>query len=117
MALIDELMASERRLALGSGPEYDATLAEEALVIVPGMVLDRGTCIDAMNASPGWDEVALDDVRLLESGEIATVVYTFTGVRGDDRYRAVLSSTYRLSDGRLLLHQQTPEPSRAGAKA
>src|SRR5690606_14936145 len=40
MALIDELMASEHRLALGSGPEYEATLAEEALVIVPGMVLD-----------------------------------------------------------------------------
>lgn len=111
MALIDELMASEHRLALGSGPEYEATLAEEALVIVPGMVLDARACIDAMNASPGWDRVELTDARLLEADGVATVVYTFSGVRGEDRYRAVLSSTYRLGDRRLILHQQTPDPS------
>lgn len=64
MGLRDELLKIEHRLAVGGGDEYREVLADDALVIVPGAVLDKS---------------------------------------------AALSSTYRLPDQKLLLHQQTPE--------
>jgi hypothetical protein len=112
MTIADELMASERRLAHGRGREYAVTLTHDALVVVPGAVLDRTACIAAMDASPGWDEAHLDEPRLVAAGEVATVVYEFRGRRGGDWYVATLASTYRrTADGwRLALHQQTPRP-------
>lgn len=112
MTTADELMTSERRLAHGRGREYADTLTHDALVVVPGAVLDRAACIAAMDASPGWDEVDMGDPRLVADGDIATVVYEFRGRRGESRYAATLASTYRrTADGwRLALHQQTPLP-------
>lgn len=110
--LTTELMTLEERLAHGSGPDYAALLDDAALVVVPGAVLDKAQCVEAMNASPGWDETSFEDVRLVEGPQTATVVYTFTGRRGDDTYTATLASTYApTGEGpRLLLHQQTPHP-------
>ncbi|WP_168800401.1 MULTISPECIES: nuclear transport factor 2 family protein [Cellulomonas] len=112
MTLADELMASERRLAHGRGAEYAESLTDDALVVVPGAVLDRDACVAAMDASEGWDDVELGDPRLVASGDVATVVYPFRGRRGTWTYRATLASTYRRTDAgwRLALHQQTPEP-------
>lgn len=110
MGLGDELMAIERRLAEGGGDEYREVLDDDAIVIIPGAVLDKGACVAAMDESPGWDRIDLGDPRLLEGDGSATVVYAFTGVRGDSTYRATLASTYRLPQRTLLLHQQTPEP-------
>jgi hypothetical protein len=111
MGLVDELMHIENRLATGGGAEYREVLADDALVIVPGAVLDKTACVAAMDSSPGWDEVRLDDARLVEGAETATAVYRFFGRRGDAEYRATLASTYRLPQRELLLHQQTPDPS------
>ncbi|WP_075740777.1 MULTISPECIES: nuclear transport factor 2 family protein [Actinoalloteichus] len=110
MTVLQELLAVERRLAHGSGEDYAAVLHEDALVIVPGAVLDKAQCIDAMNSSPGWDETSFTDERLVETEHTATVVYTFAGRRGASTYTATLASTYlRHGDGgRLLVHQQTP---------
>jgi hypothetical protein len=109
MSLRDDLMATERRLANGSGADYEEVLTDDAVVIVPGAVLDKAQCVAAMNDSPGWDAVELGNPRMIEGGGIATVVYDFTGDRGDTTYSAVLSSSYRLDVGRLYLHQQTPK--------
>ncbi len=106
-------MEIERTLATGRGDEYRAVLADDALVVVPGSVLTKGECIDAMDASPGWTEVELGEPRLVESPSTVTVVYTFTGTRaGEPPYTAILASTYVRADGwRLLLHQHTPLPA------
>jgi ketosteroid isomerase-like protein len=104
-------MASEKQLASGDGATYRRVLTEDALVVVPGMVLDTEACVRAMDASPGWDTVSFTDPHLVPVGDgAAAVVYTFDGVRSGTRYRAVLTSTYVLRDGvpRLALHQQTP---------
>lgn len=102
-------MEIEDRLARGRGNEYREVLAEEALVIAPGAVLDKAGCVAAMDSSPGWDDVALADARLIESQGYASVVHRFEGVRGSTTYSATLSSTYRMPARELLLHQQTPD--------
>jgi hypothetical protein len=108
--LLDELLPLERALAAGGGDAYRARLAADAILVVPGQVLDRDGAIAAMDASPGWDAFAMEDARALALGDDAGVLtYTFTGRRGDLQYRAVLASTYRREDGwRLVFHQQTP---------
>ncbi|MPV36965.1 DUF4440 domain-containing protein [Georgenia subflava] len=111
MLTLEKLMDSERELATGNGDTYRRIMTDEALFVLPGMVLDAEECARAMDSSPGWDEVVLDDARLLPLEEdCAAVVYSFTGLRGEDRYRAWLSSIYVERDGvpRLVLHQQTP---------
>ncbi|MEP7762898.1 nuclear transport factor 2 family protein [Sanguibacter sp. 25GB23B1] len=109
MSIVDDLMSSERRLATGAGTDYDAVLHDDALVIVPGAVLDKQECVAAMDASPGWDSVDLREPRLLRTAETATVVYSFIGQRGSTTYEATLASTYVRQDDtwRLLVHQQT----------
>ncbi|MEU4016449.1 hypothetical protein AB0E56_14405 [Microbacterium sp. NPDC028030] len=109
MTLLEELMQIEHRLAGGRGDVYRDVLADDALVIVPGAVLGKGECVAAMDASSGWDSVVLEAPRLIESAGFASVVYRFTGERGETAYSAVLASTYRLPDRRLVLHQQTPD--------
>ncbi|MBD8079009.1 nuclear transport factor 2 family protein [Cellulosimicrobium arenosum] len=106
---VDELMTIERRLAQGKGTDYEQVLRDDALVVVPGAVLDKAACVAAMDDSPGWDEVDLGPPRLVLSQDTATVVYAFRGRRGESRYRATLASTY-VHDGdrwRLLVHQHT----------
>jgi hypothetical protein len=112
MGVVDELMVIESDLARGRGAEYERTLHDDALVVVPGAVLTRDECVRAMDASPGWDTVDLGEPRLVQSMSTVTLVYPFVGTRGSDTYRATLSSTYtRDAKGRwrLLLHQQTPQ--------
>jgi hypothetical protein len=109
MALIDELMQIERRLASGGGDVYREVLTEDALVIVPGAVLDADACAAAMDESAGWDSFTVDSERIIESPDVAVVVYRFHGVRAETDYTAVLASSYRLPERRLFLHQQTPE--------
>lgn len=117
MSVADELMDIERGLAQGAGEAYARTLSDDAVVVVPGAVLDKAACVAAIDGSPGWDEVELGDPQLLESGATATVVYPFRGVRGRETVRATLSSTYRRDEAggwRLVLHQQTPEQALPG---
>ena len=52
----DSIWAIERELAAGRGDVYDRHLAAEAIVVVPGMTLDKRATVEAMDASPGWDE-------------------------------------------------------------
>ena len=112
MSLKDHLLGIERELSGGSGDAYRRHLTEDALVIVPpGQTLDRETTVAAMDESPGWDEVSLEDARLLTLGEQAAIItYTFTGRRGENRYAAVMTSAYgqRGDEWKLVLHQQTP---------
>jgi hypothetical protein len=109
MALSDELMQIEYRLATGRGAVYSEILADDALVVVPGAILDKAACVAAMDESPGWDEVLLESPQVVESRDFASVIYRFTGVRGDWTYRATLVSSYRLPQRTLVLHQQTPD--------
>jgi hypothetical protein len=111
-ALLEELVGIERELATGDGDAYRRHLADPAVVIVPGDLLDREDTVAAMDASPGWDEFTIEDERLLAlAADAAVLTYRFRARRGEISYEAVLSSAYgRRPDGSwdLVLHQQTP---------
>jgi hypothetical protein len=112
MDLKDTLLRIEHELAHGSGAEYDRHLDDGAAVIVPGQALDKDATVQAIEASPGWDELTIDDARLLETGEGgAALTYRFSGRRGTDfSYEALMTSVYarRGDEWKLVLHQQTP---------
>ncbi len=110
MSTTETLIAIDRRLAAGRGADYDEILHEDAVVIVPGAILDKAACVAAMDDSPGWDAFEIEDVRTLETAATTTIVYSFSGRRGTTDYRATLASTYVAEDAgwRLLLHQHTP---------
>lgn len=112
MELQETLLAYERDLSRGDGDVYRRLLTDDAVVIVPGMTLDKEQTAEAIDESPGWDTVDMTDVQLLRpNGETAVLTYRFSGRRGEQfTYEAQLSSVYvRGGDGwRLLLHQQTP---------
>ena len=112
MDLKSKLLEIEHQLADGGGDDYELHLDERAVVIVPGQALDKRATVEAMRASAGWSELALEDVALLElSDDSAALTYRFDGRRGEDfSYSALMSSVYvrRPDAWRLVLHQQTP---------
>ncbi len=106
------LVDLEHRLARGGAEEYREHLAEEAIVIVPEMALDKAGTVRAMEESEGWDRISIQDPAVRELGEGAAVItYRFSGRRaGGFAYEALMSSVYAQGeDGgwRLVLHQQT----------
>jgi hypothetical protein len=112
-AVYEQLMVIEEQLADGSGDAYRRHLADDAVVVVPGAVLDRDACAAAMDASPGWDEREITDVRTTSvSPGGAMLTYRWRSRRGEEVYAAVMSSVYVRRDDawQLILHQQTPEP-------
>jgi hypothetical protein len=113
----EQLLRIEHELARGDGATYERHLAEGAIVVVPGDVLDRAATVEAMDASEGWDEVSIGEEAVRELGpDVALLTYLFRGRRGQDRYAATLSSAY-VRDGegcwKLAFHQQTPHPEGA----
>jgi uncharacterized protein (TIGR02246 family) len=113
-----ELEALERRgwEAL-SGPDgaafYADVMADDGLMVFPGMVLDKERTLRAIRGEAPWAEFELSDVRVIESTPgAATVVYRAVARRGKFVYRANMSTAYARRDGRwqLVLHQQTPTP-------
>ncbi len=111
--LHDELLRIEHELGAGPGDAYRRHLADDAVVVVPGAVLDREACAAAIDESPGWEEREISDARTIElAPDSAVLTYRWRSRRGATTYRAVMSSVYARRDGqwRLVLHQQTPEP-------
>jgi Domain of unknown function (DUF4440) len=111
-ARIETLLAIERELAEGDGTTYRRRLSDDAVVVVPGRVLDKPGTVAAMDDSPGWDELSFENGRMRVLDEDAAIVtYRFSGRRGYEEYEAVLSSTYVREHGgewELAFHQQTP---------
>ena len=112
----EQLLRIEHELARGDGATYEQHLAEQALLVIPGDTLDRAAAVEAVDASPGWDEVSIGEEAVRGLGPDAVLLtYRFRGRRGQDHYAATLSSAY-VRDGegcwKLAFHQQTPHPER-----
>ncbi len=105
------LLSIERELVDGTAEQYEARLAEDALIIVPGQVLDKPGVIAVIADNSPWDEYEFADERVIEYDDTVVVSYRFDGRRGDERYEALLTSVYvsfDQSEWLLALHQQTP---------
>jgi uncharacterized protein (TIGR02246 family) len=119
MAMTSEVEDLERRgwEAL-SGPDgatfYADLMADAGLMVFPGLTLDKGATIRAIAGARPWSWFRLEDVRVIAGGDTAVVTYGATSQReGEDEYRARMSSVYARVDGRwrLVLHQQSPDPT------
>lgn len=97
----------------GSGADfYEALMAEDGLmVLVGGMVLTRDEVIDSLKEAEPWARYDITGQQLIPIDEhCATLVYRASALRpGEDTFRAIMASTYRLVRGqlRLMLYQQT----------
>jgi endonuclease/exonuclease/phosphatase (EEP) superfamily protein YafD len=98
---------------------YDRLMTADAVMILPGMVLDREAVLSSWDGVPGWREFQLAEESCTEwRPGVVALTYHATARRADQPapYRATMTSVY-LRDGedwRLALHQQTPDPP-AGA--
>jgi uncharacterized protein (TIGR02246 family) len=112
----NEIEELERRgWAALSGPDgaafYQDAMAEEGLMVFPGMVMDKATAIATIREVQPWSIFELSDVRITGDDNAALVTYRAKAQRaGEPEYEAVMSSVYVRRDGRwrLLLHQQSP---------
>jgi uncharacterized protein DUF4440 len=112
----DDLRSLEQRgwAALGRGEGrafYGEILADDAVVVVPGAVLDKEQTLASWDGVAPWQWYDLIWREVLDLDAAAVVIYDVTAQRPPESpYRATVCSTYaRRPDGwRLLLHQQTP---------
>jgi uncharacterized protein (TIGR02246 family) len=91
---------------------YRDVMADDGLMVFPGLVLDKAATIGAIAAAPPWSSFELDDVReIVPTPDSAIVTYRATAQRqGEGAYQANMTSVYARRDGRwrLFLHKQTP---------
>jgi uncharacterized protein (TIGR02246 family) len=115
-----EIEALERRgwealSGAGGAAFYGDVMADDGLMVFPGLVLDKAATIVAIAGAPPWSNFELGDVReIAPTPDSAIVIYRATAQRaGEAEYRANMASVYARCDGRwrLLLHQQTPIPA------
>ena len=100
-----------------SGPDgaefYADVMADDGVMVFPGMVLDKEQTLRAIADAGPWLGFELSDVRVIEAApNTAFIVYAATAQRSTDAaYRAVMTSGYVRRDGRwlLILHQQSPD--------
>jgi hypothetical protein len=115
----DELEELERRgwEAL-SGSEgaafYREVMADDGVMVFPGMVLDKTATLDVIAGVAPWKSFELRDVREIRaSADCGLLVYGADAQRaGEPTYRAEMTSVYVHRDGQwqLVLHQQSPRP-------
>jgi len=118
MSLAAEIEALERSgweaLASDDGARfYDDVMADDGLMVFPGMVFDRKTSIEGIRAAQPWAKWTMDEVRVLDLGDDAGLI-TYRAVAqrtGEPEYDTYMSSVYARRDGRwvLVLHQQSPD--------
>jgi hypothetical protein len=93
---------------------YRQCLTDDALMVVPGFVVDKQTFLEGIEQEGPWSTFRIDDPRVIElTPSCAVVLYRGTGRRaGQPEYVALMSSVYVHRGGawRLAYHQQTPFP-------
>jgi ketosteroid isomerase-like protein len=110
--LLHEEHAGWRALCEGRGAEYYyRVMTRDAVMLVPGRVLDRGTILASLEGLPPWDSYEIHDprvVRLPAGGGI--LFYRALAKRGGTAHDIRMSTTYVRQDGgwAIAAHQQTP---------
>lgn len=113
MALKDDLLSIERELWKGEADAYRQNLDDDCLVAFTEMagVSTREDIAGMVEGGPRWRDVELEVEGFLHlTEEVAILCYRASAVRGEDRYRALVSSGYvRRGDAwKMMFHQQTP---------
>jgi ketosteroid isomerase-like protein len=106
--------------ALSTGPAeatafYRDVLDEDVVMLLPGGLVLRGAdaVLPTLGTDP-WRGFGLADPEVRSPApDVALLTYVVTAHRGGPTYEALVTSVYARRDGRwrLVLHQQTPDPS------
>lgn len=119
MANLDlhHLLATEHNgwLSLTNGTAadfYDSLMADDGvMVLVGGMVLDKEQTVASLREATPWAKYTISEPQVITLSETsAALVYRANALRaGEDTFRAVMTSVYRMDRGRLRLavYQQT----------
>lgn len=95
----------------GGAAFYEDIMAEEGLMVFPGMVMDKKASLGTIPQVAPWSSYELSAVRVTGDDDVALITYKAVGERpGQARYEAAMSSVYvrRNGEWKLLLHQQSP---------
>jgi hypothetical protein len=107
----------ERSLWTAYAEQYDHTISDDALMVVPAKpyVLHGRQAADAMAETPRWESVEFAEQRVARpdgpDGGLIVIAYRADAMRGDIVYTAYCTSTLRREgahDWVVLQHQQTP---------
>jgi hypothetical protein len=89
-------------------------LADDAVLIVSGMVIDRATFLQALADEQPWASHHIEEPRAVRlTDDSAGLIYRVTAHRdGQPEFAALMTSVYinRNDRWQLVLHQQTPMP-------
>ncbi len=110
--LLHEEHAGWRALCEGrGGAYYYRVMTRDAVMLVPGRVLDRGTILASLEGVPPWDSYEIHDPRVVRlPGGGGILFYRALATRGGETYDIRMSTTYVRQDGGwgIAAHQQTP---------
>jgi hypothetical protein len=115
----DRVWAFEESLWTADAEHYRESIDDEAVMVVPQppFIMTGMQAADAVAETPRWSSVAFSDQQIMRPQEGLIVIgYTVEAERGEERYVAHCSSTYRRIEHErwtVVQHQQTP-PLKAG---
>ena len=119
----DRVWSFEKSLWTGDADHYRQLIDKECVMVVPTppFVLQGDAAIEAVAATPRWDEIEISDGRIVRPQEgLIVVAYTANARKeGGSGYEAHCTSTYRRlghDEWRVIQHQQTP-PLRSKVEA
>lgn len=116
----DRVWNFEESLWTGDAEHYAALIDEQVLMVLPTppYVFDGDAAVAAVSGTPRWSKVAFSDTRIARPEEgLIVVAYKVDAERGEERYVAHCTSTYRRrghEDWQVVQHQQTPPLTMGG---
>ena len=114
----DRVWHFEESLWTGDAEQYRALIDDACLMVLPTppFVLGGDDAVEAVSATPRWTSVIFSARRIARPEEgLIILAYHIEASRGDERYTAYCTSTYRRrghDDWQVVQHQQTPPLTR-----
>lgn len=110
----DRVWNFEAGLWTGDAERYRVLIDEHCLMVLPmpPHVLGGEEAVAAVSRTPRWTEAKFSGQRIARPEEgLIVVAYQIEAIRGEERYTAYCTSTYRRrghEDWQVVQHQQTP---------
>jgi hypothetical protein len=110
----DRVWRFEESLWTADAEHYRESIDEACLMVLPQppFVMSGEEAVAAVASTPRWDSVELSDRRVARPEEgLIVVAYHVEAAKGEERYAAHCTSTYRRrahEDWTVVQHQQTP---------
>jgi hypothetical protein len=108
----DRIWSFERDLWIGDPALYERAIDDECLMALPSppFILTGRDAIEAVKATPRWNEVVFNERRVSRPQQgLIVAAYKVLASRGDERFEAYCTTTYRRlshEEWRVVQHQQ-----------